>query len=483
MCLWLKGSSSECSTPQMLAISLVLIFCVFFGAWAGIWLCTRRKGQDDTNTDEPLPSPADEAESLPPNLCIDSPNAMRCCEGEYNLVVEDKYNQQPCWLKKDGSRLILSGSDGHWYVARIDFTRVVWFICSQRPHSCVLPHKVAGGWAIKRNFRWRVDSSIAVQAPTALLNEDYVQTIPLDREMLEINLNDQWFCSGHGRDNSDLSTTTSSNMVMSEMSWWISCSATDLSAEFEAESASRTDTRCTRLDKVDTASAMSMSYQTVAKAPRKMDDCHAFGPGACPVEPPAQRRLPPRLPPQAVRFFVPAPQSSCSGLYVFMPNEQPNGRPLWRQKIPEPVHWLFCSSCGRWCIAGPDVQRECFSRAAGFVAQTCPSGPDIFPHDCETLWQLWDSDKNTFQMDSAIQVTKVDLTSSDIDCLINDDANSFAGNWKQPCEKHNHVVAADQPSFRGLRWMLQAAQVKIKAFGVIPPDEPHISDKRDIELF
>jgi len=177
-----------------------------------------------------------------------------------------------------------------------------------------------------------VESSIAVQAPTALLKEDYVRTIPLDREILEINLTDQWFCSGHGRDNSDLSTTASSNMVISEMSWGIPCSATDPSAEFEAESASRADTRCTRLDKVDTALAMSMSYQTVAKAPRKMDDYHMFGPGACPVEPPAQRRLPPRLPPQVVCVFVPSPQSSCSGLYVFMPNEQPNGRPLWRQK-------------------------------------------------------------------------------------------------------------------------------------------------------
>jgi len=422
MCLGFMGSS-ECSTQQLVAISLALIFLAFFIAWFGIWLCTRSKGHDDTITDEPLPSPADEAESPPPLLCVDSPNAMLCCEGEYNLVVKDKYNQQPCWLKKDGSRLILSGSDGHWYIARIDFTRVVWFICSQRPHGCVFPHKVAGGWAMKRNFRWRVDSSIAVQAPKALFKEDkedYVRTVPLESvASLKLCTCAGEAGSGHGRDNSDLSTTTSSNMVMSEMSWWIPCSATDPSAELEAESASRTDSRCTRLDKVDTASAMSMSYQTVAKAPRKMDDCHAFGPGACPVEPPAQRRLPPRLPPQAVCVFVPSPQSSCSGVYVLMPNEQPNGHPLWRQKIPESVHWLFCSPSGLWCIAGPDVQNECFSRAAGFVAQTCPSGPTIFPPDCETLWQLWDDDKNAFQEDSAIQVTKVDLTSTDIDCLIN----------------------------------------------------------------
>jgi len=266
--------------------------------------------------------------------------------------------------------------------------------------------------------------------------------------------------SEHERGNPDLLTTTSSNLVM------------DLSAELQAELASRTDTQCTSSDKVDAASAMSMSYQTVARTSRKIEDSHVFGPVACPVEPPAHRRLPPRCPPQAVSVIVPSPQNSCSGLYVLMPNEQPNGHPLWRQKTPESVRWLFCSSSGRWCIAGPDAQRECFSREVGFVAQTCLTGPDIFPHDCATLWQLWDSESETFQQDSAIQVTKVDVTSSDRGYLIKKHANSSAVNWKESCEKQNHVVSANQPSFRGLRGRLQTAQPKIRSFWSIRRDEP-----------
>merc|ERR1719410_1672580 len=111
----------------------------------------------------------------------------------------------------------------------------------------------------------------------------------------------------------------------------------------------------------------SRCHQTVAMSPRKMEDCHVFGPGASPVEPPAQRRLPRRLPPQAMCVFVPYRQTACSGLYVLVPNERPNGHPLWRQETPEQLHWLFCSESGRWCIGGPDVQKDSFRRVAGFI--------------------------------------------------------------------------------------------------------------------
>jgi len=172
--------------------------------------------------------------------------------------------------------------------------------------------------------------------------------------------------------------------------------------------------------------------QTVATAPRKME---VRGRGEDPVDAPAQRRLPPRLPPQALQVVVPSCQTSCSGMYMLVPNEQPNGHPLWRQKAMERVHWLFCSPSGRWCVGGADVQRECFSRVAGYVAQTRPSGPDVFPHECETLWQLWDRDNKQFREESAIQVTKADQTSLDP-----------TKPWSISAG-HNHVVAADQPSF------------------------------------
>jgi len=220
----------------------------------------------------------------------------------------------------------------------------------------------------------------------------------------------------HAADISDLSTAASSNLVLS--------------------------TQRTSFDKVETA--LTMSYQkaglqyfaqSVAATPRKMQDCHVFAPGARPVgDTPDQRQLPPRLPPQALHVSVPTRQTACSGLYVLVSKEQPNGRALWRQKSPELVHWLFCSPSGRWCIGGADVQRECFSRGAGYVTQTCPSSPDVFPPECETLWQLWDSDIKRFREDSTIQVARVDLTSWDSSSPINNDAKSFEGHLEATLE-------------------------------------------------
>jgi len=144
-----------------------------------------------------------------------------------------------------------------------------------------------------------------------------------------------------------------------------------------------------------------------------MEDCPALNPGARTVDPPTQRRMPPRLPPHVLRVIVPSHQPSCSGLYMLVPDEHPNGYPLWQQYAPEAVHWLFCSSSGRWCIGGADVHRERFSRGAGYVAQTTPSGPSVFPHDCKTVWQYWDDANRTFQEDPAIRVTQVDMTPLD----------------------------------------------------------------------
>jgi hypothetical protein len=235
--------------------------------------------------------------------------------------------------------------------------------------------------------------------------------------------------------NSDLSTTASSNLVASEISTWNLWPSTDTVEQFM----SVTPNPCSSWDKVDTVSELSyqrtgLQYlaQSVAESPRKMQDFAVLAPGARPVDPPTQRRLPRRLPPQALRVAVPSRQSACSGLYVLVPNEQPNGRPLWRQKEPRTVHWLFCSSSGQWCIGGADVQRESFSRGAGYVTQTWPSGPDVFPHDCETPWQLWDKKSKMFKEDLAIQITNEDRSSSEITSPINNDATSCAGNSRRP---------------------------------------------------
>jgi len=432
----------EMSTEQWVAVSFALLLCVLFivaGAWwwyYKIRLGTRISWHGKDITNEPLPSPADETEIPPPLLCIDSPKTMRCCEGEYDFVMKYRCNQQPCWLKKDGSRLILSGSDGHWHIARhrgsssTDFTRVVRLICSQRPHDGAFPHQIASGWTIKRNFHWRVDPSISVQAPVALFRED---PMPVDPETLDIDHRHQSFtsCSHH-------SVTACSNPFMcsignkSGKNEWIAGAGE--AGRVHGQANSDLTTASTWRTSLDNVQPLAISHQktsqkylvqTVAEAPRKMQDCHAVAPGACPVDPPAQRRLPQRLPPQALRVSVPSRQTSCSGLYVLVPNEQPNGHPLWRQESPEPVRWLFCDTSGRWSIGGADVQRECFSQGAVYVTQTLPSGPDVFPHDCETLWQLWDSDNKRLREDSAIQVTQADLTSWDIAPPINNDANEL----------------------------------------------------------
>jgi len=449
MCLdvELSRSGPGCSTEQWAIFSIVLLVCAFFivaGAW---WLSYKIRSCNRTPRlksikDETLPHPADEAEPLPPNLYVESPNGMRCCEGEYDLILEDRCNQQPYWLKKDQSRLILSGPDGHWYIARhrtgnpTDFTKVVRLIYCLQPHDGVFPHKVAGGWAIKSNFRWRVDPSIAVQAPETLRCTEAHDTLPIDSEMLQINFPDHsatacsksLMCSmGSDVDrhrllremvaaatpgcNSDLSTEASSKLVLSETASWMQCSATDSSSALEAHFKSNTpspdrgDTDCSSMSYQRTG--LQYLLQTVADVPLSMDGRFRSGPGSRKVDPPAQRRLPPKLPPQALHVFVPCRQTSCSGMYLLVPGEQPNGRPLWRQEAPDPVHWLFCSTSGRWCIGGDDVRREGFMRGAGYVTQTWPSGPEVFPHSCETLWQSWDSDNHKFQEDSVIKVTEV----------------------------------------------------------------------------
>jgi len=461
MCLELIGSSSGCSTKQWVVISLVLLLCALLIAvslwYCKIRLCTQLFLHDNYITDQALPTPADEAEASPPLLCIDSPNAMRCCEGEYDLIAKDGCNQQPCWLKKDGSRWILSGSDGHWYVARhrgsdsTDLTRAVQLICSQQPHDGVSPHKVPRSWAIRRNFGWRVDPSIAVQASTALFEKE--DTILIETEILEIDRKVQLatsctkslMCSignasgqngqflqeliaapGIGEagglyepGSCDLSTAASSNL---DVDMWVSGTGNDeRTVSYEI-------------------SGLRYVAQTVATTPRKMEDCRAHRPGARPADPPAERQVPPRLPPQVLCVVVPSRQTSCSGLYLLVPSEQPNGHPLWRQQAVEPVHWLFCSSSGRWCIGGTDVERECFSRGAGYVAQTCPSGPDVFPHDCDTPWQLWDSDGETFQEDPAIQVTEV----TDVDLTSLNPAQPHVSIRTQQLD---HVFVADELSF------------------------------------
>jgi len=438
MCLGIVGAGSECTAEHWVAISFVSLLCVLFivaGAWWAYynirlfaWI-SQNGNSNNIVTEEPLPSPADEADAPPLLLCVESSTAMRCCEGEYDLVERhSRGNRKPCWVKKDGSRLIQSGSDGHWYIARhrgdnsTDCIGGALLVCSQRPHDGVFPHQVAGGWTVKCNFHWRVDPSIAVQTPVALFKEDLT---PVDPEMMEIDLNDQSVtaCSkslmctlGNSGLNhstvdifSDLSTVASSTLVVSAQ-------------------------RSSSLDNVETALAMSyqktgLQYfeQTVADAPPTMR-CDTLTPRARPVDPPILRRLPARQPPQALLVSVPSPQSSCSGLYVLVPNEQPNGHPLWRQ-TPASACWLFCSPSGRWCIGGADVQRECFSRGAGYVYQTCLSGPDVFPHDCVTPWQLWDSDNKAFRRDSAVEVSQVDLPSWDNPSFLNSDAKSCTDKW------------------------------------------------------
>mmetsp|Transcript_59140 Transcript_59140/g.117156 ORF Transcript_59140/g.117156 Transcript_59140/m.117156 type:complete len:560 (+) Transcript_59140:162-1841(+) len=496
MCLGFMGSGPECNTEQWALIFFVVLLCIFFiiaGAWwsyTKIRKCNRRFPHGDIKN-ESLPTPADEAEPLPSLLCVDSPNKT-CCEGEYDLVVKDRCNKNAYWLKKDGSRFLISGSDGHWYLARSrgsnsrNFTRIVRLIRSQQPHDNASPDKV-DGWAIKRNFRWRVDPSIAVQAPVSLLKEDRMPST--DPNMLEIDFKDhsalacgnsfmcnigttsgksvkKLFLDAPSSYNSDLSTAASSKqateaptwiqwsdshtapethfksvkpttctssgalcsqwrdkskdgqqLVESETSTWIPCSTSDSHSALEGIN----DTDCSGMSYQRTG--LQYLTRTVAGTPRLMEGPRHPGPGEYPVDPPAQRLLPPKLPPQALHVFVPRCQTSCSGLYVLVPDEQPNGHPLWRQTSVEPVHWLYCSSSGRWCFCGEDVRSGGFQRSAGYVAQAWPSGPHVFPHDGETSWQLWDNDSQTFLEDSAIQVTEQDIAAIDIDSPISDARN------------------------------------------------------------
>lgn len=67
------------------------------------------------------------------------------------------------------------------------------------------------------------------------------------------------------------------------------------------------------------------------------------------------------------------------------------------------------------------------------MTQACPSGPDVFPHDCETSWQVWDSGNKTFQEDSAIHVTQADLVSVGVDSRINRHAKSLINRHAKNC--------------------------------------------------
>lgn len=350
------------------------------------------------------PEPPNEADAVPVLLYVYSPTNQTSCQGEYELVPDERPNGQPLWARKSGGRWIYSGIDGRWYVGGFrsrdkNFACASGFIYCHQFHRSMPPDEMSSGWEWGKGKDWHKDPSITVTVmesaedvkavkdaafdkmgpctwieaamPPAILKDSVAApwTMPLKESNLQAAQCDNGF-----RCPSDTSTKTTTSTTGASMQ----LAGSDTSGSF---------------------SLPERTFPPVASAPCATSG-HSPGLKGRPVDPPESRPLPSKDPQHLLRVCSPNGQASCIGVYELVPGERPNGHALWKQR--EGDHWLYCGKNGRWCIAGLDVKEEKFSRSAGFISQT-QIERDWLPDEFSSPWQRWDGSQ--FVLDSDITVT------------------------------------------------------------------------------
>lgn len=87
--------------------------------------------------------------------------------------------------------------------------------------------------------------------------------------------------------------------------------------------------------------------------------------------------------PWTLHVTSPVGQLAVSGEYLLVPEEMPNGQPLWKQK--DGCHWLFSGNTGRWCIGSDDARQQGFDVPTGLVCRRKPHR-GAMPHRVRGAW-------------------------------------------------------------------------------------------------
>jgi len=444
-CAWssLLEGDGECSAQKwLLLVALISAPCgLACCALAGfVWWRRRRAraaeaadpaaegaSDDETGTGQKAmeewdPQPPDEADALPMLLCITSPQGQTACTGQYVLTLQEHRNGQPVWEKRGGGRWLYSGKDGRWYVGgykarRRDFACSSGYLRCARAHHSAPPDWV-GKWERRQLLRgWAADRAVSVAAdledvplggvlPQVCTDANIKATMMKlgTKTIVEDARADAGGCAGvtfaapwpAGADgmNDDASTDPTTATPMSSVA-----------------PSSQTEPSETNTDQGSFAALSNSKHshvQPVAEMPRLTPSLGRYL-AERDVDPPWARSLPHKKAPQAMRVHVPYGQRQCTGIYELVPDEKPNGQPLW--KLRDGNLWLYYSQSGRWCIGGDDVRNEQFKRTAGFISQTSVE-TDVLPHECTTIWQRWTG--NMFLEDDHIIVAKLHQSDSEV---------------------------------------------------------------------
>jgi len=403
------------------------------------------------------------AEAQPPwQLCIECSSTQVSCSGIYSLVPDEQVHGMPLWMRSDGDRWLYCGSDGKWYVGG-KLSQQKGFSCASGFLHCsevcpgALPHYL-NGWYWGDGKEWHKDETICIrelpQLPrqcaepekqvrpelskaansnTKDLTEDgpgqYVithdnaaitadvavcspitarlargtqvcvvevhQTRANGRLRARISHPSGWISLAHLLDgyrwayrqddvlrHGGLSAVTEGRLKRCRSSV-----STEAGSEVAgANGSSGSPTSCSDGVSESSSAARSPQLSTPSDSGSSALAWHPM--------------LTPSTPPQALRVTSPNGQEECSGIYVLVATEKPNGQPVWEQSC-RGGHWLYSGKTGKWCIGGQDVRESNFDTAAGWLYQQ-RHHKGRMPHNVEGRWRRWDG--SNFQEDDAIGI-------------------------------------------------------------------------------
>mmetsp|Transcript_66377 Transcript_66377/g.154251 ORF Transcript_66377/g.154251 Transcript_66377/m.154251 type:complete len:739 (-) Transcript_66377:93-2309(-) len=403
--------------------------------------------------------------ALPMLLFVCSPTHQTSCTGEYELVLNGRPNGQPHWAKRSGGRWLYSGKDGRWYIGGLrskdkNFACSSGFIYCNKRHGNKLPPELNGGWEWGQGSLWHKDPSITVAVMEWMTRKEGVSgsTFSLDsiayKEAAALPPALLSEAAGVWRTGKDelredgpglyvithdhtavtpgvllaepidfLSAGTCVNVVevtrcdlcrvrgrLEKPEGWISLENTQdgyrwarRQSTWDTSTEATTSPPSLQIESTDSftdSGSFDQLERTVAPVST------AAGPNmgnlrmrAGDSETP---EVPEKDPPAAICICTPNGQTACGGIYELVPDEQPNGCCLWKQRKAD--HWLYCKN-GRWSVAGLDVKKDRFTRSAGFISQT-DIQRHLLPHAITTPWQRWDGTR--FVEDPDILVVAVD---------------------------------------------------------------------------